>query len=152
MPRCSASRSGGQYGPNATPEQIATLKNAIATIASDSGAIIPDSMMVELVETAKGNGGDTLFENMARWADERTSKAVLGQTMTTDDGSSRAQATVHNEVRLDIAKWDARQLEATINEYLVKPFIVLNWGVQKAYPASVSGCRSRKTSSCWSKA
>ncbi|MDM5141727.1 DUF935 domain-containing protein [Aeromonas bestiarum] len=124
----------GKYGPNATPEQIATLKNAIATIASDSGAIIPDSMMVELVETAKGNGGDTLFENMARWADEQTSKAVLGQTMTTDDGSSRAQATVHNEVRLDIAKWDARQLEATINEYLVKPFIVLNWGVQKAYP------------------
>lgn len=124
----------GKYGPNATPEQIATLKNAIATIASDAGAVIPDSMMVELVQTAKGNGGDTLFENMARWADEQTSKAVLGQTMTTDDGSSRAQATVHNEVRLDIAKWDARQLEATINEYLVKPFIVLNWGVQKVYP------------------
>jgi len=124
----------GKYGPNATVDQIATLKNAIATIASDAGAIIPDSMMVELVETAKGNGGDTLFENMARWADEQTSKAVLGQTMTTDDGSSRAQATVHNEVRLDIAKWDARQLESTINEYLVKPFIILNWGKQKAYP------------------
>ena len=43
-------------------------------------------------------------------------------------------AEIHNEVRLDIAKWDARQLEATINEYLVKPFIVLNWGVQKVYP------------------
>lgn len=124
----------GKYGQNATTDQIATLKNAIATIASDAGAIIPDSMMVEFVETAKGNGGDTLFENQARWADEQTSKAVLGQTMTTDDGSSRAQATVHNEVRLDIAKWDARQLEATINEYLVKPFIVLNWGVQKVYP------------------
>ncbi len=64
----------GKYGPNATPEQIATLKNAIATIASDSGAIIPDSMMVELVETAKGNGGDTLFENMARWADEQPAR------------------------------------------------------------------------------
>lgn len=124
----------GKYGANATPEQIATLKTAIATIASDAGAVIPESMMIELVETAKGNGGNTLFENMVRWADEQTSKATLGQTMTTDDGSSRAQATVHNEVRLDIAKWDARQLEATINEYLVKPFIVLNWGVQKAYP------------------
>ncbi|WP_265436079.1 DUF935 domain-containing protein [Aeromonas media] len=124
----------GKYGPNATTDQIATLKNAIATIASDAGAVIPDSMMVELVETAKGNGGDTLFENMARWADEQTSKAVLGQTMTTDNGSSRSQAEVHDEVRLDIALWDARQLEATINEYLVKPFIILNWGVQKKYP------------------
>lgn len=124
----------GKYGPNATPEQIDTLKNAIATIASDSGAIIPDSMMVEFVETAKGNGGDTLFESMVRWCNEEISKLVLGQTMTTENGSSMAQANVHNEVRLDIAKWDARQLEATINEYLVKPFIVLNWGVQKAYP------------------
>lgn len=124
----------GKYGPNATPEQIATLKNAIATIASDAGAIIPDSMMVELVETAKGNGGDTLFESMVRWCNEEISKLVLGQTMTTENGSSMAQATVHNEVRLDIAKWDARQLESTINEYLVKPFIILNWGKQKAYP------------------
>lgn len=124
----------GKYGPNATPEQIATLKNAIATIASDSGAIIPDSMMVELVETAKGNGCDTLFESMVRWCNEEISKATLGQTMTTENGSSRAQATVHNEVRLDIAKWDARQLESTINEYLVKPFIILNWGVQQVYP------------------
>lgn len=124
----------GKYGPNATPEQIATLKNAIATIASDAGAIIPDSMMVELVETAKGKGGDTLFESMVRWCNEEISKLVLGQTMTTENGSSMAQATVHNEVRLDIARWDARQLEATINEYLVKPFIILNWGKQKAYP------------------
>jgi phage gp29-like protein len=124
----------GKYGPNATVDQIATLKNAIATIASDSGAIIPDSMMVELVETAKGNGGDTLFESMVRWCNEEISKATLGQTMTTENGSSRAQATVHNEVRLDIAKWDARQLESTINEYLVKPFIILNWGVQQTYP------------------
>jgi len=60
----------GKYGPNATPEQIATLKSAIATIASDAGAVIPDSMMVELVETAKGNGGDTLFESMVRWCNE----------------------------------------------------------------------------------
>ena len=44
------------------------------------------------------------------------------------------QGVQTDEVRLDIAKWDARQLEATINEYLVKPFIVLNWGVQKVYP------------------
>lgn len=124
----------GKYGANATPEQIDTLKHAIGSIASDAGAVIPESMKIELVETAKGNGGNTLFENMARWCDEQTSKAVLGQTMTTDDGSSRAQAEVHDEVRLDIARWDARQLEATINEYLVKPFIILNWGEQKAYP------------------
>lgn len=124
----------GKYGPNATKEQIATLVSAISQIASDAGAVIPESMQVEMLESAKGNGGQVLFENMARWCDEQVSKAVLGQTMTTDNGSSLSQAKVHNDVRMDIARWDARQLEATINEYLVKPWIVLNWGPQSNYP------------------
>lgn len=124
----------GKYGANATEEDISTLINAIGRIASDAGAVIPESMKLELIETAKGNGGETLFENMARWCDEQISKAVLGQTMTADNGSSQSQATVHNEVRIDIAKWDARQLEASINEYLIKPFIILNWGEQQRYP------------------
>ncbi|UQV24053.1 DUF935 domain-containing protein [Vibrio sp. J383] len=124
----------GKYGPNASTEDISTLVNAIGRIASDAGAVIPESMKLELIETAKGNGGNTLFENMARWCDEQTSKAVLGQTMTADNGSSQSQANVHNEVRMDIAKWDARQLEACVNEYLVKPYVILNWGVQERYP------------------
>lgn len=124
----------GKYGANASTDDIDTLINAIGRIASDAGAVIPESMKIEMVETAKGNGGNTLFENMARWCDEQTSKAVLGQTMTADNGSSQSQAIVHNEVRIDIAKWDARQLESSINEYLIKPYIILNWGVQLRYP------------------
>ena len=124
----------GKYGANASSEDINTLVNAIGRIASDAGAVIPESMKMEFIETAKGNGGDTLFENMARWCDEQISKAVLGQTMTADNGSSQSQANIHNEVRMDIAKWDARQLEACVNEYLVKPYIILNWGVQEHYP------------------
>ncbi|MCW8334252.1 DUF935 domain-containing protein [Vibrio paucivorans] len=124
----------GKYGPNASTEDISTPVNAIGRIASDAGAVIPESMKLELIETAKGNGGNTLFENMARWCDEQTSKAVLGQTMTADNGSSQSQANVHNDVRMDIAEWDARQLQSCINEYLVKPYIILNWGPQEHYP------------------
>nr|WP_284521082.1 DUF935 family protein [Shigella boydii] len=52
-----------------------------------------------------------------RRCDAQISKAVLGQTMTTDNGSSRSQADVHNQVRMDIVRWDARQLANTLNEY-----------------------------------
>jgi phage gp29-like protein len=124
----------GKYGPNATKEDIATLINAIGKISSDAGAAIPDSMKMEIIESGAAKGGDILFESMARWCDEQISKAVLGQTMTSDNGSSRSQAEVHNEVREDIADWDARQLEATINDQLIKPYIILNWGVQEHYP------------------
>lgn len=124
----------GKYGKNASEADITTLVNAIRAIASDAGVAIPDSMTMELIESGAAKGGEVLFERMVRWCDEQTSKAVLGQTMTADNGSSRSQAEVHDEVRDDIARWDARQLEATINEQLIKPYIILNWGVQTAYP------------------
>jgi phage gp29-like protein len=66
--------------------------------------------------------------------DSQVSKAVLGQTMTTDDGSSRAQAEVHDEVRTDLRDADAGQLAETLERDLVIPYIVLNHGPQKAYP------------------
>lgn len=124
----------GKYGNNATPEQIQTLISAIASIASDAGCAIPQSMQLEMQETASRNGGGALFKEMAEWCDAQTSKAVLGQTMTTDDGSSRAQADVHDRVRMDIVKWDARQLENTLNEFLVRPYIQFNYGPQERYP------------------
>ncbi|HHT3820461.1 TPA: DUF935 domain-containing protein, partial [Klebsiella oxytoca] len=124
----------GKYGNNATDEQIKTLIDAIASIASDAGCAIPQSMQLEMQETASRNGGGALFKEMAEWCDAQTSKAVLGQTMTTDDGSSRSQADVHDRVRMDIARWDARQLENTLNEFLVRPFIQFNYGPQEKYP------------------
>ena len=123
----------GKYGPNATDEEITTLVNAIANIASDAGAAIPESMKLELIETSKGTGGDTLFQNMAEWADRQISKGVLGQTMTSDDGSSQSQANVHNDVRSDIQKDDARQLANTL-QTLVQWYIDLNYGPQEKYP------------------
>ena len=124
----------GKYGNNATDEEIATLVNAIANIASDAGAAIPESMKMEFIESAKANGGDNLFKVMADWADSQISKGVLGQTMTADNGSSRSQADVHNDVRGDIQADDARQLEATLNGSLVRWVIDFNFGPQKHYP------------------
>jgi len=124
----------GKYGNNASKEDIQTLVDAISTLASDAGCAIPQSMQIDMQETASRQGGGALFESMAKWCDAQTSKAVLGQTMTTDDGSSQSQANVHNDVRMDIARWDARQLGDTLNEFLVRPFILLNYGEQENYP------------------
>ncbi|EHS3383812.1 DUF935 domain-containing protein [Escherichia coli] len=127
----------GKYGPNATEEQIRVLIDAIASIASDAGCAIPQSMQLEMQETASRNNGGALFREMAEWCDAQISKAVLGQTMTTDNGSSRSQADVHNQVRMDIVRWDARQLANTLNEYLVRPYIEANYGPQAHYPRVV---------------
>lgn len=129
----------GKYGPGATEDDKATLVTAVSNIASDAGAVIPESMTLEFIEAARGSnsGGAGMFKELADYLDAQISKAILGQTMTTDDGSSMSQAQVHNEVRLDILKSDAKQLAATLNRDLVRPLIDLNYGPQENYPELV---------------
>ena len=124
----------GKYGTNALPEDIQILKTAVANLGSDAAAVLPESMKIEFEKAATSTGGEKLFQGLAEWNDKQVSKAVLGQTMTADDGSSQAQAKVHDEVRGDITESDAEQLEETLNLHLVKPFVDLNFGHQDVYP------------------
>ena len=118
----------GKYGPNAREPDIAKLIAAVANLASDAGAAIPDSMKIEFEEAANTAGAADFFERLANWWDKQISKAVLGQTMTSDDGASLSQAKVHNDVRMDLLQADARALAATLNRDLVRPFVDLNYG------------------------
>ncbi len=125
----------GRYGPGATENDIETLIGAVANLGTDAAAVMPDSMRIEFQQAASGAGGGAeIFRDLAKYVDSQISKAVLGQTMTTDDGSSRAQAQVHDAVRGDILRSDARQLAATLNRDLVTPFVRLNFGAEVAAP------------------
>ncbi|MEM1344963.1 MAG: DUF935 domain-containing protein [Pseudomonadota bacterium] len=124
----------GRYGPEATEGDIRALLRMVGSIGTDGAAVVPEHMNVEFAEVVSRAEGGALFENLARWIDEQVSKAVLGQTMTADSGSSRAQAEVHDQVRHDILVSDARQLTATLNRDLVQPFVDLNFGPQSSYP------------------
>lgn len=128
----------GRYGPSATTKDVEALFRAVANIGTDAAAVLPEGMRIDFIDNKSGQGGAMpIFENLARYVDEQTSKAVLGQTMTTDDGSSMAQAQIHDGVRHDIAAADARAITATINRDLVRPSIDLNFGPRPAYPKIV---------------
>ena len=124
----------GRYGPGATETDIGELLRAVSHLGTDAAAVLPDSMQIEFTEAGNRTGGADLFERLAVYLDKQVSKAVLGQTMTADDGSSRAQAEVHDAVRGDILRSDARQLANTLNRDLVRPFIDLNYGPREKYP------------------
>lgn len=130
----------GKYHPGATPEERDTLLRAVTSISRDAAAIIPDSMTIEFPETGNKTGSVDLYERMAEYFDRQVSKAVLGQTATTDAiQGGYAVGKTHDQVRGDIEQADARQLAATLNRDLVKPFIDLNKGPQAAYPKIVIG-------------
>jgi len=123
----------GKYGREAGPEEKRVLLRAVRDLGTDAAAIIPEGMSIEFIE-AKGGQGNAVFGAMAEYLDAQVSKGVLGQTMTTDDGSSLAQAAIHENVRIDILRSDARQLAATINRDLIEPFVAFNFGPQADYP------------------
>lgn len=124
----------GKYHPTASEEDKRALKKALLSLVSDAAGILPDSMQIEFQEVGGKNANADFFSKLLNWLDRQISKAVLGQTMTTDEGASFAQAQVHDKVRQDIVKADARKVSSTLNQYLVEPFVKLNWGEHAQLP------------------
>jgi len=124
----------GRYGAGASKEDISTLMSAVANLGSDAAAVIPDSMRIDFTQAANVAGAGDFFKGLAEWWDKQVSKAVVGQTMSTDDGSSQAQATIHNEVRIDLLQADAKAESNTLNRYLVRPWCDLNFAPGRPYP------------------
>lgn len=135
----------GTYDEGATDKQKAELRRAVRDIGSDAAAIIPHTMSIIFERAAmSGNAGsDEFFMTLANWLNKEESKAVLGQTMTSEDGSSLAQAQVHNEVRIDIRNADAWQLTNTVNRDLIRPYVDINRGPRERnrYPRFVIDTR-----------
>ncbi|WP_164273429.1 DUF935 domain-containing protein [Stenotrophomonas sp. B1-1] len=124
----------GKYGPGAKQEDIDKLIAAVANLGNDAAAVMPDSMRIEFQQAVQTAGSGEFFKGLAEWWDRQISKAVIGQTMTADDGASLAQAQVHQLVRLDLLTADAKALSNTLQRQLVRPFIDLNYGPGR-YPA-----------------
>jgi phage gp29-like protein len=126
----------GKYRPGASEQDKQALLRAVSRIGTDAAAIMPESMVMEFVE-AHQNGSSELYQSFCEYLDAQVSKAVLGQTLTTEmpsSGGSRAAAQVHDGVRRDIMNADARRLAATLARDLVRPIVELNMGPQARYP------------------
>lgn len=95
----------GKYDKNATDTERARLLAATRAMQVDAGIIIPKDMELELLEAARSGTAD--YKVLHDTMDETIAKVVLGQTMTSQDGSSEAQANVHMDVRQDIVKADS---------------------------------------------
>lgn len=124
----------GKYGPNASKDDKRALLKAVANVAADGGCIIPESMLLEFIETKAGNAGENAFKGMAEYLDEQFAKLILGQTMTSDDGSSEAQANVHDDIRLLILRADGDDMAATVQRDVVDPFVAFNHGADVDAP------------------
>ena len=129
----------GKYHETANEKDKEVLWKAVANIASDAAAIIPESMMIEFIEDRTVRGRSEIYRDLVAYIDQQVSIAVLGQTLTTQEGDSGSYSLgqVHDRVRGDIERSDGRQLAATLRRDLVVPIVQLNRGMRDAYPKVV---------------
>lgn len=117
----------GTYPGGASDEEKWTLMQAVVGIGHAAAGIIPEGMKIEFEEAAKGASDP--FESMIAFCERTQSKAILGQTLTSQaDGktSTNALGNVHNEVRMDIRDSDLRQVASTLARDLLYPMAALN--------------------------
>ncbi len=124
----------GKYPPGTDPEKQQELLNAIDAIQTETGVKIPNTMAIELLEATRS--GKATYESLCDYMDRQISKAVLGQTLTTEikGGGSYAASQTHNDVRHDILKADADLLSECLNNTLVRWLVDYNFANVAEYP------------------
>ncbi|MBA3036765.1 MAG: DUF935 family protein [Desulfobacterium sp.] len=124
----------GKYPPGTDAAGIAKLVEALDAIHSETGIATPDTMEIELLEAARS--GNVTYESLCDYMDRQVSKAVLGQTLTTEvkGEGSLAAGKVHNDVRQDLKKADADLLSEVVNDTLVHWIVDYNFAGVEKYP------------------
>lgn len=119
----------------AAKEDRAILKLALESIATNGIAIYPDTVDIE-VEWPKRGAGSADHQALCMFLAAEMSKAVLGQTLTTEQGrvGSQALGEVQNEVRHDIRDADAVGIAAVIRRDMIAPIVRLNFGNNARIP------------------
>ena len=119
----------GTYQSGASDDEKATLLRAVMSIGHDAAGIVPEGMLIDFKEAAKGSEGP--FMAMVEWCEKSQSKAILGGTLTSQaDGktSTNALGKVHENSLETLIKSDAKQIGGTLTRDLVFPLLRINKG------------------------
>ena len=123
----------GTYAQGSSEDDKNALIQALVQIGTDAAGIIPEGTEIEFKEAGKTSSVD-VYERLARYCDEQISKAILGQTLTSDSGGSFAQSKTHNDVRHDLTVADCKALAATLRRDLIRPLVLFNFGEDRRIP------------------
>ncbi|MGC1471531.1 MAG: DUF935 family protein [Psychroserpens sp.] len=99
-----------------------TVKNEVAEWLEEMGSaaygVFPTGTEVDIVENSKQDAFNVFYKKIEA-LDKEMSKLVLHQTMTTENGSSKAQGGVHENTLGEIVAADEKRMLAFLNDDLV---------------------------------
>jgi len=119
----------GSYASNATTQIKDELLKALQKMASDAVAIVPEGCEVKIETVTNKSTNSSAHKDYIAACNAEMSKAVLGQTLTTEVGGvgSYAAAKTHNLVREDLARKDRIMICTAFNK-LAAVWCYYNYG------------------------
>ena len=119
----------GKYPMNAGQDYQDKFITALSKMATDAVAIFQEGSEITITTAADKKGGSDVHDTYIQKVNAEISKAVLGQTLTTEIGNtgSYAAAAAHNLVREDLAAADRRRICAAFDR-LAKVYTMYNFG------------------------
>lgn len=102
------------------------MMNMLKNMGSAGSAVMDENDVIEIIQT---NNTDAykVFEQLLKYCDESISKLILGQTMTSDNGSSRSQAEVHQQVSESYTMSDSYKFECIMNEDILPRLVKIGF-------------------------
>ncbi|MCP4104076.1 MAG: DUF935 family protein, partial [Desulfobacteraceae bacterium] len=101
----------GKYDPGVSEEGKDALVLAVQSIGTDAAGVISKKTEIEFKDTVARNSTENIYSGLADFCDRQVSKAILGQTLTSESGDkgsgSYALGNVHDRVRFDLKSSDA---------------------------------------------
>ncbi len=126
----------GKY-PSGTVDEKALneLRTAVRSLGTDAAGIFPDNMVIEIIESAKSGGTQSVHEKLIELAIKSYSKAILGHTGTSESTPGKlGSEDAAKDVKLDLVSADAEALSFTLSDQLIRPWVIFQFGPQEKYP------------------
>lgn len=120
--------------------QSETVKNEVAGWLEEMGSapfgVFPVGTEIEIKENSKGDAYNVFFKKIEA-LDKELSKLVLHQTMTTENGSSKAQGGVHENTLGEVVLADEKKQLSFLNTRLVPAMRLLGYKIPETAKISV---------------
>lgn len=126
-----------KYPRGADPDELAAIWRAVRSLGKDGAAIVPEGAEIGFLELKQE--ASSPFEALATFCNQEISKAILGQTLTTEAGDrgARSLGEVHERVEMELLEADCRAMGRTIRRQLLAPIVGFNMGWDVPVPQVV---------------
>jgi hypothetical protein len=113
------------------------FEQALANMSTAMYLVLDQDESIEALGQSRAVGTDQVFDAMIRSNSDGIKKILVGQTMTSDDGSSKSQAEVHAGIFDGIVKSDVYRVKRAFNKELLPRLARLGYPIRPTHHGEI---------------